>query len=305
MTPGKPPFESELLWPAKTLIGTPLRTNPQAPLEGTSGAREIILTFVRYVAAQALVAISTLVAIWVAGKWGNAAVEMIYLPAVLLAGIWWGFGPAVLAAVTSALSYNYFFTEPLYSFRITSPVDIVDEIILFLVAVVTSQLASGVRKQAQIAEAHAARNATISGFARRLLACVDETEITASVCEEISAIFNCNTVVLAGLPQPRTIAAVPAGVALTPTDIAAAVHTLQSGEVAGHGAASLSPAEWVFHPIRSDKVPLAVIGLSRDDGFIAVPDEQRPLLESLLDQTALALTRASGSKLPPRNLAAV
>jgi hypothetical protein len=47
------------------------------------------------------------------------------------------------------------------------------------------------------------------------------------------------------------------------------------------------------------------MGLSRNDGSIAVPSEQRFLLESLLDQTALALTRAHGSELPPHNLAAV
>lgn len=259
----------------------------------------------RFVAGQVLVAISTLVAIWIAARWGNAAVEMIYLPAVLAAGIWWGFGPAVLAAVTSALSYNYFFTEPLYTFRIDSSVDIVDVIILFLAAAVTSQLASAVRKQARIAQEHATRNATIAGFARRLLSCSDEAEITQTVCEEISSIFGCNTVVLAGLPRPSIIAAVPAGVSLTPTDTAAAVHTLQSGDVAGHGALSLSPAEWVFHPIRSDDRPLAALGLSRDDGVIAVPAEQASLLESLLDQTALALTRVRGSKLPPRSLAKV
>jgi two-component system sensor histidine kinase KdpD len=262
--------------------------------------RPILLVVGRYAAAQVLVAISTLVALWVAGRWGSAAVEMIYLPAVLAAGIWWGFGPAVFAAVTSALSYNYFFTEPLYTFRIDSAVDIVDVIILFIVAVVTSQLASAVRKQAQIAEAHASRNATIAGFARRMLSCPNETEICEAASEEVSALFNCNTVVLAGLPQPATIAAAPSGVSLTPTDIAAAVHTLQSAEVAGHGAASLSPAEWVFHPIRSDGAPLAAMGLSRDDGSKPVSEEQRPLLESLLDQTALALTRARDVDLPPR-----
>src|SRR6478609_129329 len=126
--------------------------------------RSLLFGFGRYVAAQMLVAVSTLIALWIASRWGNAAVEMVYLPAVLAAGVWWGFGPAVLAAVTSALSYNYFFTEPLYTFRINSVVDIVDVTILFLVAVVTSQLASAIRRQAQIAEAHATRNATIAGF---------------------------------------------------------------------------------------------------------------------------------------------
>jgi two-component system, OmpR family, sensor histidine kinase KdpD len=267
--------------------------------------RPMVLEIGRYAAAQVLVAISTVIALWVGSRWGNAAVEMLYLPAVLAAGVWWGFGPAVLAAVASALSYNYFFTEPLYTFRIDSPVDIVDVIILFIVAVVTSQLASAIRRQAQIAEAHAARNATIAGFARRLLSCSSETEIAQMASQEIGAIFDCNALVLSGLPQPTTLATVPNSPALTPADIAAAVHTLQSGEVAGHGSGSLAPAEWAFHPIRSDASVIAALGLSRDDGSKPVPEEQEPLLESLLDQTALALTRAREAKLPPSTRAAV
>ncbi|HEV2594959.1 MAG TPA: DUF4118 domain-containing protein [Sphingomicrobium sp.] len=265
--------------------------------------QDLLLGFGRYVAAQALVAISTLVALWIASRWGSAAVEMAYLPAVLAAGVWWGFGPAVFAAVTSALAYNFFFTEPLYTLRINSAVDIVDVTILFLVAVVTSQLASAVRRQAQIAEAHANRNATIAGFARRLLSCSSEAEIALSVSQQISTIFDCNAIVLSGLPQPTMIAAAPHAPTITPTDIAAAVHTLQSGKVAGHGSGSLGPAEWLFHPIRSDASVLAALGLSRDDGLRPISDEQAPLLESLLDQTALALTRARGFELPPAHAA--
>jgi two-component system, OmpR family, sensor histidine kinase KdpD len=269
--------------------------NASAP----EGYRPIFLILGRYVAAQILVAISTLVALWIGSRWGSAAVEMIYLPAVLASGVWWGFGPAVLAAVTSALAYNFFFTEPLYTFRINSAVDIVDVTILFLVAVVTSQLASAVRKQAHIAEAHASRNATIAGFARRLLSSSSEEEIAQTACQEISTIFDCNAILLSGLPQPTTIATAPDSPAMTPTDLAAAVHTLQSGEVAGHGSPSLAPAEWLFHPIRSDAAVLAALGLSRDDGSKPVREDQEPLLESLLDQAALALTRARESRLPP------
>lgn len=132
-------------------------------------SRNLVGTLVRYLAAQALVAVSTVVALWIAGRWGSAAVEMIYLPAVLASAVWWGFGPALLAAITSALAYNFFFTEPLHTFRMDRAVDIVDVTILFLVAVVTSQLASAIRRQARLAEAHATRNATIAGFARQLL----------------------------------------------------------------------------------------------------------------------------------------
>jgi len=262
-------------------------------------------TLARYLGAQLLVGLSNLVALWIAARWGSAAVEMVYLPAVLAAGVWWGFGPAALAAVTSALAYNYFFTEPIYTLRISSAVDIVDVVILFLVAVVTSQLASAIRRQAQIAEAHATRNATIAGFARRLISCSNEAEIAHTVCQEISSIFDCNAIILSGLPQPAVIAAAPDTSAITPADIAAAVHTLQSGEVAGHGSGSLAPAEWLFHPIRSDAAVLAALGLSRDDGTKPISEEQAPLLESLLDQTALALTRARGPGMSPPQTTAV
>jgi two-component system sensor histidine kinase KdpD len=270
-----------------------------------NGSRALLFSIGRYVGAQLLVAISLLVALWIARYWGTAAADMIFLPAVLGAAIWWGFGPSVLAAVTSALAYDYFFAEPLYTLRIHGAENIVDVIVLFLVAAVTSQLVSAVRKHAQIAQAHATRNATIAGFAGRLLSCSGEDEIAETACQEIRSLFHCNTVLMAGLPKPAVIVEVPAGSSLTPADVAAAVHTLQSGSIAGHGAASLAPAEWVFHPIRSEGLPLAAMGLSRDDGLVAVPDEQTMLLQSLLDQTALALMRARGAHLPPADSAAV
>lgn len=252
----------------------------------------LALSIGRYLAAQVLVALSTIMALWISSRWGSAAVEMIYLPAVLAAGVWWGFGPAVLAAVTSALTYNYYFTEPLYSFRIDSPVDIVDVTILFIVAVVTSHLAAAVRRQARIAEAHAHRNATIAGFARRLLSCPSESEIVETAAREIGALFSCNAVVVTGFPHPSVIGTTPSAIEMTPADIAAAAQALQTGEPTGRGIAVAAPTEWAFHPIKSKSAPIAALGLSRDDGLPPVRSEDLLLLESLIDQTALALVRA-------------
>jgi len=261
----------------------------------SEGFGAILRSIMRYLGALAMVIVSTVVAFWIASRWGSAAVEMIYLPAVLSAAVLWGFGPSFLAAIASALAYNYYFTEPLHTFRINSAVDIVDVIVLFLVAVVTSYLASSIRRQARLADEHANRNATIAGFARRLLSSSTETEIVTRACEEISRIFACNCIVVSGLPQPRTIAAAPPGVPLTPSDIAAAVLSLERGEAAGHGQTQLSPAEWAFYPVRSDASVLAAIGLSRDDGSNPVSENQILVLESALDQVALAIERARSS----------
>jgi two-component system, OmpR family, sensor histidine kinase KdpD len=245
-----------------------------------------------YAGALALVTVSTLIGLWIAPRWGAAPVDMIYLPAVLAAAALWGIGPGVLAGVGAALSYNFFFTEPVHTFRMDRVADVVTVVVLLIVALVTSRLASGIRTQARIAAAHADRNATIAGFAGRLLSCSGEKEIALSACIELRRLFQCNAMLVSGLPAPQIVAAVPTGNRLTPSDVAAAALSIESGVSAGRGTSRIQPAEWLFHPVRSPEGVLAAAGLARDDGTPPVADEQLPLLVNLLDQVALALERA-------------
>jgi two-component system sensor histidine kinase KdpD len=239
-----------------------------------------------------MVAAATLVGLWIAPRWGTAPVDMIYLPAILVAASLWGLGPALAGGAAAALAYNFFFTEPLHTFRIDRVTDVVTVIVLFLVALVTSRLAAGIRRNAWLAASHAARNATIAGFARRLLSCSGEEDIAGAACAELRRLFGCNAMLVSGLPVPRIICADPDGNRLTPSDVAAAALTIETGEAAGRGTPRLQPAEWVFHPVRSGAAVLAAVGLARDDGMPATGEDQLALLTNLLDQIALALERA-------------
>jgi two-component system sensor histidine kinase KdpD len=244
-----------------------------------------------YAGAVALVAFSTLPALWMAPRWGTAPVDMIYLPAVLAAAALWGLGPAVLAGILAALAYNFFFTAPFHTFRIDRVADVVTVVVLLIVALVTSKLAAGIRAQACLAAAHAARNATIAGFARRLLSCASEQEIAEVACAELRRLFDCNAMLVRGLPEPKVIGADPPGNRLTPSDIAAAALAMEKGEAAGRSTPRVPLTEWMFHPVRSPDAVIAAAGLARDDGFPPVSDERSQLLANLLDQLALALER--------------
>lgn len=244
-----------------------------------------------YAEAALMVAASTLMGLALASRWGNSAVDLLYLPAVLGAAVFAGLGPALFAALASALAYNFFFTAPRLTFHIENPNDIVTVVVLFAVAAVTSQLAASVRRQARVAEAHAARNATIAGLARRLLACTSNREISDVSTAEIGAVFECNAVLVAGMPEPRSLSGAPASVRLTPGDFAAAALAHESGEPTGRGVDRAVPTEWQFHPVRSGSSVIAAMGLARDDGAPPVRPDQLPLLDNLLDQVALALER--------------
>lgn len=245
-----------------------------------------------YAMASAAVAASTVAGLLMASYWGTSSVDMLYLPAVLASAALYGLSPGFVAAVGSALAYNFFFTAPIHTFRISRPGDLVTVTMLFFVALVTSQLAARMRSQNRAADAHAARNATIAGLARRLLSVSSEAEIGSVATHELAILFGCNAVLVSGRPTPVVLAGEPAASPLTASDIAAAALVLETGEPAGRGTDRVNPAEWQFHPIRSNAAILAAMGLSRDDGASPISDEHASLLSNLLDQVALALERA-------------
>lgn len=245
-----------------------------------------------YATALLAVAISTIAGLLIVGRWGTEPVVLLYIPPVLAAAVYAGLWPALAAAVASTLAYNYYFTAPLRTFVIHSPADMVTVVVLFLVAVVTSQLVGLLRKQAQLAAMHAARNATIAGFARRLLSCADDTAIANVTVHELSQLFRCHAVLFTGRDDPLLVAHAPVGVALAPSDFAAAAVTLSTGEPTGRGIRRLDQADWQFHAISSDDAVMAAVGVARDDGIPPIAEDQLALLGNLLDQAALAFERA-------------
>jgi len=237
-------------------------------------------------------AIATIAGLYIGARWGNEPVVLLYIPPVLAVAAFRGLWPSLGAAVASTLAYNYYFTAPLHTLQISNTADVVTVTVLFLVALVTSQLAGKLREQARLAAAHANRNATIAGFARRLLSCASRDEIGAITVSEMARLFQCNAVLMSGEDNPQMIARAPGTVDLAPSDVAAAANALSHGQATGRGVGRLNLADWQFRPIRSHDKVLAALGMARIDGLSPVSDDQVEMLESLLDQIALALERA-------------
>src|SRR3546814_17556386 len=96
-------------------------------------------------------------------------------------------------------------------------------------------LAASRRQQGRRADAYAARNATIAGFARRLLSCASEADIADVTVAELARLFSVHAVLLMSRDARHIAAAAPAGITLAPSDLAAAALTLETGEPSGRG----------------------------------------------------------------------
>jgi two-component system sensor histidine kinase KdpD len=72
---------------------------------------------------------------------------LVFLSTILLQSLYTGRGPVLLSAILSALAWNFFFTDPKWSFKITSFEDKLLLALYFFAAVVTGTLATRLKQQ--------------------------------------------------------------------------------------------------------------------------------------------------------------
>lgn len=122
---------------------------------------------------------------------------ILYLVPVLISAIRWGAIPAVITAIAGVAASAFFIYPPLYSLRITDPQHILDLVLFVIVAIVTSQLAGNLNRQAEIARRGEIDMRALYAFSRRLAVSHDAAEIYAAIQEHFSSVIQ-RKVVLVG-----------------------------------------------------------------------------------------------------------
>ena len=173
------------------------------------------------------------------------------------------------------------------------PADVVTVVVLFIVALVTSQLAAGSASRRGSPHAHAARNATIAGL--RPAAAVVHAASRRSrdvACAELGRAVRLQRD--AGQRLARAAHRRRARRRQSPHSERHCRGRADARDrrAAGRGLTARQPAEWQFHPVRSDGRCSPRSALPATMARRRSTDDQLPLLGSLLDQIALALERA-------------
>jgi two-component system sensor histidine kinase KdpD len=270
----------------------------------------------RYAASVLLVALTTLVGEFIRPFISPVNLVMLYLPAVVLAAIYLGRGPAMLASLLSVLAFDYFFVPPRLTFAVSDTEYLLTFIGLFIVGVVTSTLAVRVREQAEAASAREVQTASLYSFSRDLAAAVTLDEIVSIVVMHLGENFNRQIVVL--LPEngklelsgytpetPRdeadqravssaftraTTSAAP--IQLDESERAVAIWAFEHGQPAGRDTDTLPAAKVRYLPLKTSRGVVGVLGVQPHDERKHLTAEQRRLMEAFANQAALAIERA-------------
>lgn len=241
-------------------------------------------------AALAGIALATLAAATVEHFAENVNLALVFLLVVLAVGLRFGLWPALTAAATAALSYNFFFLDPRYTVFIGPGSDIFTFLVFFAVALAAGWLTGRVRDQAAATSRHAAAVSSLLAASRRLSAAPERAEAAQALAEQLGAATGGKAAVL--LPNEGEIvpaAGAPEPPGFTTGDMAAARWAWEKGEPAGAGTGTLPTAAWSFYPLQGLKIRAGVAAVEPSR---AEQEKDERFVLALLDQGAVALERA-------------
>ncbi len=262
---------------------------PSASAFNENSPREYGLSILAVVAAAAVAAIAEYFI-------PPQSLPIIFVLPVLVSAIRFGLWPSVVAGLLGFGVYKFLFTEPRFTFPITSNQDFFTLVFYFVVAMLTGNVAARTREQAEASRQAARRTAKLYDFSRRIAAAASRDDVLWAVVHHVAATLHCRSLVL--LPGTdggglSIAAGYPPEDHLTDPAIAASDWAWRHGKPAGWKSDTLPGSEWLFMPLRTATGPVGLLGVAFDDADAALTPEQRRLLDAVADQAAVAIERTN------------
>ncbi len=265
----------------------PARIPPEEnPLRAHSTPRKYLLGIF-------LVAIATALCYLIELDISPTNLVMVYLLAVMIAAIYLGRGPAILASALGVVAFDFFFVPPYYTLAVSDTEYFITFGGLFLVGVVISALAVRAREQAESAQRREAATAMLYSLSRDLAAAEGLDTVLSAVRTHLEADFSKDVVIY--LPQgdilqpfidTSTAQHLPGE-----AELSLAMWSYRHNEPAGLGTNTLPSAEPRFIPLRTSHHTAGVLSLKPIDPTRQLTTDQRRMLESFANQTAQAVER--------------
>ena len=116
-------------------------------------------------------------------------VPIAYLIPVIFAATRWGIWPATLASIAGMAAADFFFFPPIYSLQVEDPQEAVDLLLFLGVALVSSNLASRLRRETERLRQREKEIHQLYEFSRLLAACFTVSDLIAAIQNYLSGAF--------------------------------------------------------------------------------------------------------------------
>jgi len=220
-------------------------------------------------------------------------VSMLYLLAVVFAAARFGIWPALLASGLSFLAYNFFFSEPRYTFSVAEPHELLSLLTFLIVALLTSAIAGQARVQTAKAAERAQAAHRLYEFAKRLSGMSDPQAVLDATVIQVYRHLSRATVILLAEGDLLTVkAACPPEYGIDPDALSVAHHAYSNAAPTSAGPPGPSTVSWLFLPLRTPERILGLIGIAQVPNEGPLEPEVMTFLQTLAELTSTAFERA-------------
>lgn len=223
----------------------------------------------------------------------EANIVMVYLLGILLFSYLAGsYVCSFFASLVGVLSYNFFFTEPYFTFLAYSPDYPFTFIIMFCVGLFTSMLTIKIKHETLLAEEREERIRALYHIGRILLGVKSSTNLAEVSAAELSKQFSASVIVqfFDSAGTVRNQAVKGPDVFSCDKERIVCYETLQSGNPCGRGTKLFSDALAYYLPIVSQSGVVGIIGVSLPEQK-TLTGVQMEFLDTIATQIAVVLER--------------
>ena len=245
-----------------------------------------------YLFSLAFVSVAVVIGILLDQVLNVQNLALVFLMGVLASAVRGGLGPGLFASFLGATAFNFFFLEPRYTLTIRDPESVVALLFFLGTALVASNLAAAVQRQAMAARQRARTTEDLYLFSRKLAGTGTLDDVLWATAYQMASMLKVRVVLL--LPEDGTIAVragYPPDDTLVDADIAAARWAWEHDRPAGRAADTLPGAKRLYLPLRTGRGAIGVVGLDNDRQGPLLNSDQQRLFDALADQAALAIER--------------
>lgn len=219
---------------------------------------------------------------------------MLYLMGVVVVATRYGRGPSVLASVLSVAAFDFFFIPPYFTFAVSDTQYLITFAVMLVVALVISGLAVRIRRQAELAREREKRTAVLYAMSRDLAQHRGAETLANIAAQHLRDVFDSQVAIFLADAGNRLV--LQRGEQLffefDPKEAGVAQWVFEHRKRAGLGSDTLPGSSTLYLPLVAPTAPLGVIAVrpKRPERF--EDPEQLHLLDSLVNQIALAIERA-------------
>jgi len=233
----------------------------------------------KYAAALLLVAMAAVIAFAVERLVAAPNLTLVFVLPVVIAATSFGWGPSMAAAVASVLAFDFFFTEPKFSFAIASASDVWAAVLLLVTAAIVSTVAAESRRRAIEARRAAEQAEALRSLAHVLIESRPQGEIVRAAATALGLIFRAPAAIFRVRDGALELVATARGARITRDEEEAARGALDTRVPMRSESYPFESSKFDFWPVATPRGPSYVLGVNFNDAAEGRPNTPERLVE--------------------------